>query len=275
MPRTHLLIGTPSSSGPGTPGSSGEAPPERLTAAEAAPAEERHPHRMDVALLDALPFRREAVQQMLQRCVPEHDVVCYASGEELRAALSGGARGIGLVVICTGGEPLSGTALGAGIRVLCDDLAPVPVVILSDREDDEDVVEACRIGVRGLLPTSLDPGVAREVLHLVAAGGSFLPAACLTRVLGGSGNGQRAIAGIVDPCGTAAVALTPRQQDVLALLCQGKPNKVIAHALGMEESTVKVHVRHLMRKLGASNRTEVLLRAQDLARAGESPGAPA
>ena len=43
--------------------------------------------------------------------------------------------------------------------------------------------------------------------------------------------------------------------DVLKLLEQGKSNKVIAYELGVEESTVKVHVRHIMKKLNATNRT--------------------
>jgi DNA-binding NarL/FixJ family response regulator len=51
--------------------------------------------------------------------------------------------------------------------------------------------------------------------------------------------------------------LTPRQQEVLELLRVGQPNKVIARALGLSAGTVKVHVRQIMRKYGAANRTEV------------------
>jgi Response regulator containing a CheY-like receiver domain and an HTH DNA-binding domain len=53
---------------------------------------------------------------------------------------------------------------------------------------------------------------------------------------------------------------SPRQRDVLRLLKEGKPNKIIAYELGMAEATVKVHIRVLMRKLNAQNRTQVVLK---------------
>ena len=54
---------------------------------------------------------------------------------------------------------------------------------------------------------------------------------------------------------------TERQYAVLVCLCQGDPNKVIGRKLGMTETTVKVHVREIMRKLGVSNRTQVAITA--------------
>ncbi len=55
------------------------------------------------------------------------------------------------------------------------------------------------------------------------------------------------------------IEFSPRQLQVLELLQQGKQNKIIAYELGMCESTVKVHIRHIMRKLNARNRTQVVL----------------
>ncbi|WP_028347485.1 response regulator transcription factor [Bradyrhizobium murdochi] len=64
------------------------------------------------------------------------------------------------------------------------------------------------------------------------------------------------------PNGTRhAPEFTERQCAVLACLCQGDPNKVIGRKLGMTETTVKVHVREIMRKLGVSNRTQVAIAA--------------
>jgi DNA-binding NarL/FixJ family response regulator len=54
---------------------------------------------------------------------------------------------------------------------------------------------------------------------------------------------------------------TERQYAVLVCLCQGDPNKVIGRKLGMTETTVKVHVREIMRKLGVCNRTQVAIAA--------------
>jgi DNA-binding NarL/FixJ family response regulator len=58
-----------------------------------------------------------------------------------------------------------------------------------------------------------------------------------------------------------APEFTERQYAVLVRLCQGDPNKVIGRKLGMTETTVKVHVREIMRKLGVSNRTQVAIAA--------------
>ncbi|MCS6780698.1 MAG: response regulator transcription factor, partial [Geminicoccaceae bacterium] len=74
-------------------------------------------------------------------------------------------------------------------------------------------------------------------------------------------------AGGTGPC-AALGWLTPRQREVLELLGQGRPNKVIAQRLAMCESTVKVHVRQIMRKLGARNRTEVALKLRELTALG-------
>jgi DNA-binding NarL/FixJ family response regulator len=60
--------------------------------------------------------------------------------------------------------------------------------------------------------------------------------------------------------------LTSRQMMVLSHLQQGKANKIIAHELNMSESTVKVHVRNIMRKMGATNRTEAAYKAQSISK---------
>jgi DNA-binding NarL/FixJ family response regulator len=60
------------------------------------------------------------------------------------------------------------------------------------------------------------------------------------------------------------IDLTSRQINVLARLRQGKANKIIAHELQMSESTVKVHVRNIMRKMGATNRTQAVYNARQL-----------
>ena len=67
-----------------------------------------------------------------------------------------------------------------------------------------------------------------------------------------------------DEAAPPAGLLTPRQATVLSLLQQGKANKIIAYELGMSESTVKVHIRNIMRKIGATNRTQAIYKLQQL-----------
>jgi len=66
-------------------------------------------------------------------------------------------------------------------------------------------------------------------------------------------------------------SLTPSEQRVLDLLREGRPNKVIARELKIEETTVKVHVGRILKKLNAANRTQAALVAQDMADGAPSP----
>ena len=70
-------------------------------------------------------------------------------------------------------------------------------------------------------------------------------------------------------------AFTPRQAAVVEAIARGKANKLIARELDMCESTVKVHVRRIMKKLGARNRTEVALIANGLPNSRQKGGADA
>lgn len=127
-----------------------------------------------------------------------------------------------------------------------DRLASVPVVVQSNDRPGHQVVEMLKIGVHGFIPTSVSTEVAVQALRLVCAGGTFVPASCL-HSLPDNSHGAAEGAGF----------LTGRQLQVVEAIRQGKPNKIIAYELNMCESTVKVHVRAIMKKLKARNRTEV------------------
>ena len=107
---------------------------------------------------------------------------------------------------------------------------------------------------------------ARQAVALVLAGGSYAPPGLLLAADRRPPPSAAAREPSRPPSAAGPVIdrLTLRQREVLALLGQGRPNKVIAQRLSMCESTVKVHVRQIMRKLGAKNRTEVALKLRDL-----------
>jgi DNA-binding NarL/FixJ family response regulator len=91
-------------------------------------------------------------------------------------------------------------------------------------------------------------------------GGSFVPVRALVHALTGARDGDRD--GGAGTATSQAAGLTPREVDVLNLLREGKPNKIIAAQLDLKETTVKIHVRHIMKKLKATNRTEAALMAE-------------
>jgi DNA-binding NarL/FixJ family response regulator len=145
-----------------------------------------------------------------------------------------------------------------------------PIVVISDGDDLEQIVGMLEGGVRGYIPTDLALDVAIEALRLIRAGGVYVPASSLVaarRTTEGCGPVTRR--------GTTTGIFTARQAAVVDALRRGKANKVIAYELKMRESTVKVHVRNIMKKLNAKNRTEVAFMANELLRAGEGATAMA
>jgi DNA-binding NarL/FixJ family response regulator len=138
------------------------------------------------------------------------------------------------------------------------------VVMLSADESPQAVTKAFENGVRGYIPTTSTPiELAIEIIRLVRAGGMFVPLSSLARK---SVNRNRPT-----PPVEADHHFTPRQLEVLAQLILGKANKMIAYELKMSESTVKVHIRSIMKKMDASNRTEVACRARDLFGMADTP----
>jgi DNA-binding NarL/FixJ family response regulator len=131
------------------------------------------------------------------------------------------------------------------------------LILICDSEDSNEIVNAINGGVRGYIPTSVSLKVALEAMRLVRVGGVFIPAsALLTQRVDGAEAAPNPLRSM----------FTPRQTAVLEELQKGKANKIIAYELNMKESTVKVHVRNIMRKVGATNRTEVAVRGLALNR---------
>jgi DNA-binding NarL/FixJ family response regulator len=96
-----------------------------------------------------------------------------------------------------------------------------------------------------------------QLIALSVEGGFFVPASALfamRRLLESNNSTARPLGGI----------FTDRQAEVVEALRRGKANKIIAYELKLRESTVKVHVRNIMKKVKATNRTEVVFKINDL-----------
>lgn len=130
------------------------------------------------------------------------------------------------------------------------DIAPnVLTVVVSGSENRVDVSQAIGAGAVGFIPKSSNPAVMLGALRLVLEGGVYVPPNLIEhspRPAARTGGGRR----------RDEHALTPRQQEVLALLAQGKSNKEVARALELSISAVKLHVAAVLQELGASNRAE-------------------
>ena len=206
-----------------------------------------------MAVIERRSFVRECLIRSLAAATG-WNVVAYDSAE---AWLSVGDQlPASLVVLCVGG---SGCAVenDPDIARLGDIAARAPVALMADSEEPGHIVAALENSARGYIPTSLPLHVAIEAMRLVRAGGVYVPASSLIA-------SQKSQMEPVEDKPKATSMFTSRQLSVIAALRKGKANKIIAYELNMRESTVKVHVRNIMKKLKARNRTEVAYLANSM-----------
>ncbi|MGO4741280.1 LuxR C-terminal-related transcriptional regulator [Bosea sp. 2KB_26] len=182
----------------------------------------------------------------------DYDVETFSSWAQWRRERPSPRRA-GTVVL----RYLSGPRCRKEIEREVADLAgdgDVALVLLSDTEDVDEILEAIAGGAKGYIPTTLSLDVARGAIDLVRSGGVFIPSGSLLSPYAGKPG---------DAIGPRQM-FTPRQAAVLEAVRHGKANKVIAYELDLKESTVKAHIRNVMRKLGAHNRTELAVRSSYL-----------
>lgn len=139
-----------------------------------------------------------------------------------------------------------------------------PVLVMTDIVEAADVAAAMRAGAKGYLASDIALEVLIQSLRLLLVGGTTFPA--VDPAGGRLGNVEsRATVQPDEIIGQSSInqlrLFTPKELEVLNALGDGKPNKIIAYELGICETTVKVHMRHIMSKLGAKNRTHAALLA--------------
>jgi two-component system nitrate/nitrite response regulator NarL len=130
------------------------------------------------------------------------------------------------------------------------------VVMLTVSDETGDLVTALRTGADGYLLKEMDPDDLVGKLQQVAAGEVILTER-LTRLLAHS---MRELNRPRDP---DEAGLTEQERRILELIAQGLSNKMIARELGISDSTVKVHVKHLLRKLNLHSRLEAAVWVMD------------
>jgi DNA-binding NarL/FixJ family response regulator len=160
--------------------------------------------------------------------------------------------GCDIVILCGTGQ----TEIVDDLNVLHRDCGACPVLVICDLAGPDTVINALELGARGILPTSSSLGILNGVISLILSGGAYVPPDSMiaAQKTGGSASAQPA----------SGQPFTPRQSAIIAAIRKGSPNKIIAYELGMCESTVKVHIRNIMKKLKVRNRTELAFKAYEL-----------
>jgi DNA-binding NarL/FixJ family response regulator len=138
----------------------------------------------------------------------------------------------------------------------------VAVVLLSGDKDPDTIHQALAGGAQGFIPKTETREVLSSALALVLAGGVYVPTAALRAAPTQTAPDPQAAPNTAhSPTAMAAnpLGLTERQLDVLALLMEGKNNKLICRALDLAEPTVKNHISAILKALAVSSRTEAVL----------------
>ena len=149
------------------------------------------------------------------------------------------------------------------LSILRERYPEIPVVVLSAADDRDSVLQALDRGAMGFIPKSSSNDVMVSALRLVLAGGIYLPPEVLavSSVDTAHATSPPAFPTARPTTAPADLGLTERQAQVLALMVQGKPNKLICRELGLAESTVKIHITAILKTLKVSNRTQAVIAA--------------
>lgn len=146
----------------------------------------------------------------------------------------------------------------AGLRAIRSIAPKTKVVVLSGNYARKDVMKAFEHGAAGFIPKSMSTDSLINALKVVLSGEKYIPSDILLTI----GDTSDPLSNLESD--NPLRQMTKRQIEVLGLLTRGLTNKVIADKLGIEEVTAKLHVKNILHKIGAKNRTEAVRKALDL-----------
>lgn len=138
-----------------------------------------------------------------------------------------------------------------GIKAIRETAPELRIGVISASEDVHNIKRALNLGVCCYLPKNINTKVLNSALELVLNGGTYYPPALINLAADNMNlaNGKK---------------LTNRQFEVLRYLAQGLSNKQIAYQMSVSEATVKLHINALLRAVGATNRTQAVIKAQKM-----------
>jgi len=241
-----------------------------------------------ILIVDSLPLRSLGLSSILGRlsssAVPSKLRLTIHTPDQAEQWIDADSN-CKMLIYNAGGGSVADSDNMQRIKVLRALAPDVPLVIFSERESREEIISALNVGAQGVVYAGTSANLAVQAFSFILNGGSCFASAMRPK---------RAPAAqrhpVVDypdaPCGMGGVNgaeddledagpinrnLTSRQKAVLELLSRGDSNKAIARRLGMREGTVKVHVRHILRKFGLVNRTQLAVVCASGAKADSEP----
>ncbi|EIM24804.1 LuxR C-terminal-related transcriptional regulator [Microvirga lotononidis] len=206
-----------------------------------------------VGVIDRHPLFRDGVTLALNS---QSDIKVVAQGASVWDAIDIAQRDAPDVIVLD--ADVLDRSMGAVESILQHHPA-IRIVILADAADEEHVYGALKRGVRGYLLKGTCGKELIQTVRVLDQGQSFISPSLAARLLMRSGPGS-----IVETKGSGALPpLTPREQQILAILVQGRSNKEIGNKLELSEKTIKHHLTNILQKLRVRNRVEAALLASN------------
>ena len=200
---------------------------------------------ISIAVIDEYSFTRESISRSLREL---RNIFCVISFADSIQCLESGSK-IDVIMYHAHDNTTKRENNETKLACVKQLITIAPTIMVCDVDSVDLICAAFDSGVRGYIPTeSTTLEVAIEIIYLVKAGGTFVPPSSLS---------PQRIKLPATRDSSATCRFTSRQLEVLERLRLGQTNKNIAFGLKMSESSVKTHIQNIMRKLGATNRTEV------------------
>ena len=233
---------------------------------------------MKVLLIDDHPLILSALKSVIEGMGQDVTVIGADSAKAARAALKA-EPDVDLVLL----DLQLGDADGFDVLVEFRAAYPaVPVVVVSASDRHSDVIRSIDAGAMGFVPKRASTEILHEALTMVMSGGIFVPPVSLgfrfDDPVSSEADTVPSVLRIVrdesahegEPAARSfeSLGLTPRQSEVMALLLQGKPNKLIARELNLSVETVKDHVAAVLRALNVNSRTQAVLAVSQMTQGG-------
>lgn len=209
---------------------------------------------MKVLTVDDHALIREALRSVFADVRPLAEV--FDAAGRAQALEQAGLHGdIALVVLDLALPDGNGVELLVELRSL---LPTADIVVLSASSESGMVAKVLRLGAQGFIPKSAPYAVMIAAFELVLAGGIYVPAEILAAVRDTVPSDLLAVFPPDNGSDLGDLTLTDRQREVLALLVQGKSNKLICRELQIAEPTVKNHITAILKALRVTSRTEAI-----------------
>jgi DNA-binding NarL/FixJ family response regulator len=210
---------------------------------------------MKILAVDDHPLIRDALRQVLKVLDPDLHLISAASAHETLIEATANPD-LNLVLLDLSLPDANGFEV---LHQLREAHPGIPVVVLSATDDAATVMRALDDGAMGFIPKTSSNDVLLGALRLVLAGGVYLPTEVLRHSTATHPHPPAAPGAPQLEVTCRDLGLTDRQAEVLALVVQGKPNKLICRNLNLAEGTVKIHISAILRALNVTNRTQAVV----------------